>query len=100
MYDRPRVPGYTLYHTFAIENLACSGHMCDVKLRSKSPDLKLGLLSEYDPDAEYPILPPDKDELTWDDIPPHSEVLFNIYTELKGCALQDLIEFEYHLEWR
>lgn len=98
--DRPVVPGYTVYHTFAIENLACHAYMVDVHLRSKSDKLKLGYLSDYNPNRADPILPPNRDEVSWDEIPPHSEALFTIYTELEGCNIEDMLEFSYHLELR
>lgn len=98
--ERPVVPGYTVYHTFAIENLACHAYMVDVHLRSRSDKLKLGYLSDYNPNRADPILPPNRDEVSWDEIPPHSEALFTIYTELDGCNIEDLLEFRYYLELR
>ena len=98
--ERPVVPGYTVYHTFAIENLACHAYMVDVHLRSRSDKLKLGYLSDYNPNRADPILPPNRDEVSWDEIPPHSEALFTIYTELEGCNIEDMLEFRYYLELR
>lgn len=98
--ERPVIPGYTVYHTFAIENLACHAYMVDVHLKSRSDKLKLGYLADYDPNKPDPILPPNRDEVSWDEIPPHSEAVFTIYTELEGCNIEDMLEFSYHLELR
>ena len=74
--------------------------MVDVHLRSSSDKLKLGYLSDYNPNRADPILPPNRDEVSWDEIPPHSEALFTIYTELEGCNIEDMLEFRYYLELR
>ena len=98
---QPKIPGYTVFHTFALENLSCNTWLNEVYLKATDKNIKLGLLSQFDPNDQYPIKKPDKDRLDWEDIRPHSEVLFTVYADIpSGPPLLEGLDFGYYQEMR
>ena len=98
---KPIIPGYNVYHTFALENLSCNTWLKEVYLSSTKKPIKLGLLSQFNPNDQYPIKKPDKDRLEWADIRPHSEVIFTVYADLpNGPPLLEGLDFGYYQEMR